>query len=148
MPQTLDRRRELGAFLRARREKVAPEEVGLAATGRRRTPGLRREEVAQLAGVGVTWYTWLAQGRAKGASEQVLEAVARALRMTEAERHHLLVLADRVPPAPAPPMALRPEHGQLLEQMLPWPAALQTDAYEIVASNRAYRFVFSDLDAY
>jgi len=148
MENSRDRRQELGAFLRARREKVAPADAGLVTTGRRRTPGLRREEVAQLAGVGVTWYTWLEQGRAKGVSEQVLDAVARVLRMSEAERHHMLVLAERTPAKPAPPMALRPEHVLLLEQMLPWPAAVQTEAYEIVASNRAYRFLFSDLDAY
>ena len=137
MESSAERRKQLGAFLRARRERVTPEQVGLPPLGRRRTPGLRREEVAQLSGIGTTWYTWLEQGRATGVSDQVLEAVARVLRMTEAERNHLFVLADRAPSKAAPLMALRPEHTALLEQLLPFPAAVQTDAYEIVASNRA-----------
>ena len=73
------RRRELGAFLRSRRERLKPEQVGLRSMRRRRTPGLRREEVAQLAGVGVTWYTWLEQGREINPSAQVLDAIARTL---------------------------------------------------------------------
>src|ERR1700754_3915928 len=75
------RRRELAAFLRNRRERLTPDQVGLPITGRRRTPGLRREEVAQLAGVGVTWYTWLEQGRDIRPSEQVLGAIAGTLRL-------------------------------------------------------------------
>ncbi|WP_156758897.1 helix-turn-helix transcriptional regulator [Microbacterium karelineae] len=144
-----DRRRELGSFLRARRERVSPRDAGIAVNGRRRTPGLRREEVAQQAGIGITWYTWLEQGRATGVSDQVLHAVARVLQMTDAERHHMLMLADRAPAVShLPPMNLRPEHTAVIEQLLPFPAAVQTDGYEIVASNRAYRFLFSDLDAY
>src|SRR5262245_3066540 len=73
------RRRELGAFLRSRRERVQPEDVGVRYARRRRTPGLRREEVAQLAGVGVTWYTWLEQGRDIHPSAQVLDAISRTL---------------------------------------------------------------------
>src|SRR5262249_27329790 len=73
------RRRDLAAFLRSRRERVSPEQVGLRHSRRRRTPGLRREEVAQLAGVGVTWYTWLEQGRDIRPSAQVLDAIARTL---------------------------------------------------------------------
>ena len=83
------RRAELAGFLRARRERITPDEVGLAPGARRRTPGLRREELAQLAGVGVTWYTWLEQGRPINASTQVLDAVARVLRLGPAERWHL-----------------------------------------------------------
>src|SRR5207302_9800552 len=71
------RRRELGSFLRSRRERITPEQVGFPPGPRRRTPGLRREEVAQLSGVGVTWYTWLEQGRAINVSEQVLDAISR-----------------------------------------------------------------------
>src|SRR6266513_6066395 len=88
------RRAELAAFLRARRERITPEQAGLPPGTRRRTPGLRREEVAQLSGVGVTWYTWLEQGRQINASAQVLEAVARTLRLDPAEREHLFRLAD------------------------------------------------------
>src|SRR5208282_4763912 len=88
------RRRELADFLRSRRERIAPEDVGLPPASRRRTPGLRREEVATLAGVGVTWYTWLEQGRDINASPQVLEAVARTLMLDPHEREHLFRLAD------------------------------------------------------
>src|SRR6266536_5913419 len=87
------RRRELGAFLRSRRERIGPEQVGLRPSRRRRTPGLRREEVAQLAGVGVTWYTWLEQGRDINASAQVLDAIARTLLFDPHERAHLFTLA-------------------------------------------------------
>src|ERR1700733_9255035 len=88
------RRTELAAFLRARRERIQPEDVGLPPGTRRRTAGLRREELAQLAGVGVTWYTWLEQGRRINASVQVLDAVARTLRLDQAEHQHLYRLAD------------------------------------------------------
>lgn len=149
MTTSMDRAGELGAFLRTRRERVMPSDVGLPPGGRRRTPGLRREEVAQLAGIGVTWYTWLEQGRASGASDQVLEAIARVLRMSPTERHHMLVLSGRLPETPqTPPMVLRPEQTAVLARLLPFPAAVQTDAYDIVACNRAYRFLFNDLDAY
>ena len=86
------RREELADFLRHRREALAPEDVGLPNGGRRRTPGLRREEVAQLAGIGATWYTWLEQGRDVRASLDVLEALARALGLNQAERSHLIML--------------------------------------------------------
>src|SRR5437867_2813016 len=94
------RRAELADFLRTRREAIHPEEVGLPGGGRRRTPGLRREEVAQLAGVGTTWYTWLEQGRDVRASASVLEAIAGALELTPAERAHLILLGrgEQVPP--------------------------------------------------
>lgn len=142
-------RNTLGAFLRARRARITPGEVGLPAGGRRRTPGLRREEVAQLAGVGVTWYTWLEQGRAKNASDQVLNAVARVLRLDATEHHHLMVLAGRgTATEPGPPMDLRPEHTAVLAKLLPYPAAVQTDCYDLVAANRTYRYLFADLDAY
>src|SRR5436305_1947715 len=88
------RRAELAAFLRSRRERITPEQAGLPPGSRRRTPGLRREEVAQLSGVGVTWYTWLEQGRQINASPQVLGAVARTLLLDQAEREHLFRLAD------------------------------------------------------
>src|SRR5918996_2064822 len=87
------RRREMAAFLRSRRERLTPHQMELPITGRRRTPGLRREEVAQLAGVGVTWYTWLEQGRDIRPSEQVLGAVARTLQLDPYESAHLFTLA-------------------------------------------------------
>ena len=91
------RREELGKFLRVRRARLTPEDFGMPAGPRRRTPGLRREEVALLAGVGVTWYTWLEQGRQINASTQVLDAVARTLRLDHAERQHLYWLAEAAP---------------------------------------------------
>jgi len=101
VPTTLEtqptRRSELAGFLRARRERLSPQEVGLPPGPRRRTPGLRREELALLAGVGVTWYTWLEQGRPINASVQVLDAVARTLRLDQAEREHLYRLAEATP---------------------------------------------------
>ena len=83
------RRNELAAFVRSRRERITPESVGLISARRRRTPGLRREEVAQLAGVGVTWYTWLEQGRDIKVSTQVLDAISRTLTLDGDERAHL-----------------------------------------------------------
>jgi len=99
------RRAELAAFLRSRRERITPVEAGLPPGLRRRTPGLRREEVAQLAGVGVTWYTWLEQGRPINASVQVLAAVARTLRLDQAEQEHLY--RRRAPPAAREPAVSR-----------------------------------------
>ena len=91
---TADHRRELAEFLRARREAIRPEQVGLPAGRGRRTPGLRREEVAMLAGVSLTWYTWLEQGRRINASNDVLLAIGRALRLDEAGLEHLVSLTD------------------------------------------------------
>src|SRR3954469_10944316 len=92
----MDRRAELGEFLRARREALRPADVGLPPGRGRRTPGLRREEVALLAGVSVTWYTWLEQGRRINASTDVLTSIGRALRLDDAGREHLLSLAQPV----------------------------------------------------
>lgn len=94
-------RRELGGFLRATREHTAPADVGLTAGARRRTPGLRREEVATLSGVSVAWYTWLEQGRV-AVSRQVLDSVCRALRMDAGARRHALELAGFHGEAPPP----------------------------------------------
>ena len=90
----------LGEFLKTRRANLSPADVGLPPGFRRRTAGLRREEVALLAGVGVTWYTWLEQGRPINASAQVLDAVARTLRMDHPEREHLYRLAELTPSRP------------------------------------------------
>src|SRR4029450_4236749 len=95
-----ERRSELGEFLKARRAQVRPADVGLPAGDRRRTPGLRREEVALLAGVGITWYTWLEQGRPINASAQVLDSVARTLHLGRPEREHLYRLAAATPLRP------------------------------------------------
>lgn len=100
-PQTrrLERTRtELSEFLRSRRERIRPEEIGLQASGRRRTPGLRREEVAAMAGVGITWYTWLEQGRDIGVSAEFLDDLCKVLKLDAAERRHLYMLTQKRPP--------------------------------------------------
>jgi len=94
-----DQSRLLGAFLRSHRERLSPAAAGLPTSARRRTPGLRREEAAQLAGVSATWYTWLEQGRAVSASPQALARVADSLQLTHAERAYLFELAGRRDPA-------------------------------------------------
>jgi transcriptional regulator with XRE-family HTH domain len=97
-PLSRERQRQLGDFVRARREKLTPEMLGLPASGRRRTPGLRREEAAQLCGLSVTWYTWLEQGRDVSVSPMALARLADALRLGHAERAYLFELAERRDP--------------------------------------------------
>ncbi|MGY0386758.1 helix-turn-helix transcriptional regulator [Nocardioides sp. WG-D5] len=140
-------RAELAAFLRTRRERITPEDVGLPGGGRRRTPGLRREEVALLAGVGVTWYTWLEQGRDINASVQVLEAVARTLRMDSQERWHLFQLAGVtvVPPAQEGSLVDRPRQ-EVLDQLDPLPAVVTSPRFDIMGYNRAYNRMMGDID--
>jgi transcriptional regulator with XRE-family HTH domain len=138
------RRTELAAFLRARRSRIRPEDVGLPPGVRRRTPGLRREEVAQLAGVGVTWYTWLEQGRPINASAQVLDAVARTLRLDQPEREHLYHLAE-VPYEADHQTAARavgPEVQSILDTLDPHPAVVYNSRFDILATNPAYRDLF------
>ncbi|MGW1889002.1 helix-turn-helix transcriptional regulator [Streptomyces sp. NPDC002004] len=142
-----DRRHELAAFLRSRRERISPEQVGLERGRRRRTPGLRREEVAQLSAVGVTWYTWLEQARDIQVSVQVLDALARTLLLDTSERAHLFNLAGAADPAPntACP-SVTPALRQLLEQLEPLPACIQNGRYDILAHNRTYGRLLCDLD--
>ena len=141
------RRKELATFLRSRRERIAPEQVGVTFTGRRRTPGLRREEVAQLSGVGVTWYTWLEQGRDINVSEQVLEAIARSLLLDRAERQHLFTLAGASEsPVARECGAVNAQQRAMLAKLDPYPAALTNGRYDLLAYNRAYRFLIADLD--
>jgi transcriptional regulator with XRE-family HTH domain len=141
------RREELADFLRKRRESIRPEEVGLPAGGRRRTPGLRREEVAQLAGVGTTWYTWLEQGRDVRASLDVLEALARALRLTPAERTHLILLGrgEEAPSCKPPAERVSPALRRLIENLGPSPAYVLGRRWDYLAWNRAACAVFGDL---
>jgi transcriptional regulator with XRE-family HTH domain len=99
----MDNRQELGEFLQAARSRQAPEEFGFATGKRRRTQGLRREEVAQLAGISPTWYTWIEQGRAVNVSADALERLAQTLRLTRSERAYLFELAGRRDPLAAAP---------------------------------------------
>ncbi len=141
------RRRELGAFLRSRRERIKPEQVGLRPSRRRRTPGLRREEVAQLAGVGVTWYTWLEQGRDIHPSAQVLDAIARTLQFDPHEHSHLFTLAGLATTTIANQcLQLCPTAQPLIEQLEPYPACVVNDRLDLLAFNRVYASFFGDLD--
>jgi transcriptional regulator with XRE-family HTH domain len=142
------RREQLRDFLRTRRARLTPADVGMHAGGRRRTPGLRREEVAALAGVGVSWYTWLEQGRDITVSSAVLDAICTALRMTESERAHLYVLSGLDPPPPGaqPDSTATPELLNLLDAWEPRPALLQDRYGNLIAVNDGARKVFGYRD--
>jgi len=148
-PMSDERRRELGAFLRAGREALTPEQVNLPRGRARRTPGLRREEVALLAGVSVTWYTWLEQGRRINASTDVLRAIGRALRLDEAGQEHLISLAQptsvTAPPISSPeevPSALR----RLIDAFEPAPAYVLGPHWEFAAWNAAQRRLYPPIE--
>src|SRR5581483_6661585 len=142
------RRSELADFLRRRRASITPDDVGLRGGGRRRTPGLRREEVAQLAGVGTTWYTWLEQGRDVRASQEVLESLGRALQLTPVERTHLLLLGrGQEAPAGSPPAeSVSPTLVRLIESLGPVPAYVIGRRWDYLAWNKAARVVITDFD--
>ncbi|MEY9926291.1 transcriptional regulator with XRE-family HTH domain [Catenulispora sp. GP43] len=138
------RRAELAAFLKTRRAKIQPEDVGLPDGVRRRAPGLRREEVAQLAGVGLSWYTWLEQGRAINASTQVLDALAKALRMDLVEREHLHVLAGAVPlRGQADDLVVPDAVFAILRSLDPLPATLATSRLDTLGTNDAFHALFA-----
>lgn len=143
----MGRRDDLAAFLRARRAAVEPAQVGLPAGGRRRAPGLRREEVALLAGVSATWYTWLEQGRPINASRSVLDALGRALLLDDAAHAHLLALArddgtatDVAPSTDPPPDAL----VRLVEALAPAPAYVIGPRWEYLAWNRPQALLYPE----
>ncbi|MEU0964670.1 helix-turn-helix transcriptional regulator [Streptomyces sp. NPDC005917] len=145
---SLDRRAELSEFLRTRRARLLPSDVGLPDFGRhRRVPGLRREELAQLAGVSVAYYTRLEQGNGRNVSAEVLDAIARALRLTDAEHAHLMHLAkgkQHKKKASARPQQVRPALGQLLDSMEGVPAYVYGRRSDILAWNRMAAAVFGD----
>jgi transcriptional regulator with XRE-family HTH domain len=139
------RRAELGDFLKARRAGLRPEDVGLPPGPRRRTPGLRREEVALLAGVGVSWYTWLEQGRPINASWQVLDAVARALRLDGAGRWHLYRLAEAMPLRSWATTTVVPDAvSDVIRSLDPLPAVLINGRFDIIQANDAHEEMFWD----
>jgi hypothetical protein len=141
------RRQELAAFLRSRRERIAPKQVGLARGARRRTPGLRREEVAHLSSVGVTWYTWLEQARDIQVSAQVLDSLSRALLLDQSERTHLFALAGVVDPAPETPCpTVTPAMRMMLQRLEPFPTCVLNERYDILAYNSTYGLFLGDLD--
>jgi transcriptional regulator with XRE-family HTH domain len=148
-PSSTARRSELADFLRTRRAQVTPEQVGLERNGHRRTPGLRREEVAQLAGVGLSWYTWLEQGRDIHPSAQVLDAIARVLALDAAERAHLFHLARVEAPLPEGdyPREASPALRAFVEALEPHPAYVFGPRTDILAWNPASIRLFHDWDA-
>ncbi|KRE11574.1 XRE family transcriptional regulator [Bosea sp. Root483D1] len=132
-------RTELSDFLMRRRKKLAPAEAGFPSTGQRRTPGLRREEVAALAGVGLTWYTWFEQGRDIQVSESFLLKVAKALKLDDAECGHLFLLAHRRPPPPEAYQwpSVSPLIQNLLDDLVLRPAYVVNLRWDVVAWNKA-----------
>lgn len=148
MPEAIDKARDdnpLGSYLKDRRAKLNPTEFGIEAT-RRRTPGLRREEVAQRANVSATWYTWLEQGRGGSPSSDVLDRLARALALTSAEREHLFLLAQHRPPE-IRHQTFEPISAQLqrvLDAMTFSPAVLRTALWDVVGWNAAASVVMTD----
>lgn len=138
---------ELASFLRSRREATDPVVVGLPSGGRRRTPGLRREEVAQLSGVSVTWYTWLEQARDIGVSRQVIDSLARTLRMDPSERAHLFTLAGMAVPAEEPVREIVDETlRRLVDALQPNPAYVVNPWWDLLAYNDAYAGLVGGLD--
>ena len=143
---------EMKDFLATRRGRVQPEDVGLPAGRNRRVPGLRREELAALAGVSASWYTRLERGDATGVSAEVLDAISRTLQLDEVERAHLFDLAQltqggirkqqrRRTTAPR----VRPVLQQIIDQMTDMPAAVQNECHDIVAVNSLGRALYADL---
>lgn len=148
----MDQRAELSEFLRSRRARLQPQDVGLPALGRhRRVPGLRREELAQLAGVSVAYYTRLEQGHGSNVSSDVLDSVAQALRLSDAESAHLTHLAGPKPrkkrAAAARPQRMRPELQHLMDAMDGVPAYVLGRRMDILGSNRLARALFGDFTA-
>ncbi|WP_051970155.1 helix-turn-helix transcriptional regulator [Kitasatospora azatica] len=148
----MDRSSEIREFLRTRRARITPDQAGLAPDLRvRRVPGLRREEVAQLAGVSVDYYIRLERGRTQGVSEAVLEAVARALQLDDTERAHLFDLAQPTatrarPRRPPNPQRVRPVMYRALDS-LSVPALIQGRRMDVLAANRLGYALFADFQA-
>ena len=148
-PPSEARRAELADFLRTRRAAVTPEAAGLPANGRRRTPGLRREEVASLAGVGLSWYTWLEQGRDIHPSASVLDAIAGVLRLDAAGRAHLFHLTGtELPLSEEPPATEAPEDLRaFVEALAPHPAYLTSPRADVLAWNAPAAELIHDFGA-
>jgi transcriptional regulator with XRE-family HTH domain len=145
-------RSEIREFLTSRRAKLTPDQVGLTAYGPRRVPGLRREEVAVLAGVSVPYYTRLERGDMSGVSEGVLEALARALQLDDAERAHLFDLSRAAGPTAkrrrrSAPKPIRPSVQRLLDAITGAPALVQNGRLDILAANQLARALYSELFA-
>jgi transcriptional regulator with XRE-family HTH domain len=147
MTQDEIRRQELSDFLRARRARISPADIGLPAPHRRRTPGLRREEVAQLAGMSATWYTWLEQRRPISVSPGMLDNLARVLRLNPVERMQLFRLARREPfiDSMSPRETISPRFQRMLDQS-DMPAFVMGRRWDVLAWNRAARAFLLDFE--
>jgi len=147
MPAAQAPRTELADFLRSRRRHIAPNQAGLQATGQRRTPGLRREEVSLLSGVSLTWYTWLEQGRDIKPSRQVMDALARTLRMSIAEHAYVLRLTGHANDGQLEePAGAMPAHAQrLIDALGASPAYAITPYWSILGWNRAYEALYPNV---
>lgn len=146
----VSRRKELGDFLRKSRDRRTPADVGLPVGPRRKTPGLRRQEVAELAGVGPTWYTWLEQGRQINPSPRTLDAIAEALGLSRSEREHMFRLANVLPSYGSGdresfevPDVVR----AVVSQVEPFPGCVYNLSYDLLLCNNAYAACFPDLAA-
>jgi transcriptional regulator with XRE-family HTH domain len=136
-------RNDLSDFLKSRRARLSPDDVGLPNGTRRRAAGLRREEVASLAGIGLTWYTWFEQGRDIRVSPDFLENVARALRLSSAERQHLYVLTGREPTlARATARTVSPALQRMLDGFAKYPAFIRTARWDAIAWNKPANRLF------
>jgi transcriptional regulator with XRE-family HTH domain len=150
----MDTRSEIREFLNSRRARITPEQVGLATYGSRRVPGLRREEVAVLAGVSVPYYTRLERGDMNGVSDSVLQALARALQLDDAERAHLFNLARAAQPTVSPPrrrrpttQTIRPSVQHILDAITGAPAFVRNDRLDILAANALGYALYSEMFA-
>jgi transcriptional regulator with XRE-family HTH domain len=143
----LDSDNALGVFLRDRRMRLDPVSFGFP-VGRRRTPGLRREEVAQRANISATWYTWLEQGRGGAPSADVLDRITRGLMLTEPEREHLYVLAFGHPPEARykDPEGITPRLQRVLDAMPTSAAIIRTATWDVIAWNRIAAVLLTDYD--
>lgn len=138
--------KELADFLKTRRAKISPSQAGLSSAARRRTPGLRREEVAQLAGIGLTWYTWLEQGRDIHVSSAVIESLARVLRLDKQERIHLYRLANQPLPSDVSEAqsAVSPIYQHVLDSLKLCPSFISDRHWNVMAWNSAACFLLGD----
>lgn len=145
----LDRHQELARFLRIRRERITPVQVGLPDNGRRRTPGLRRSEVAMLADVGLDWYTYLEQGRHINVSDEILGRIAKVLMLDAPERNYLFYLARKRPPIETtqPASQVTPALQGFLDSLGTSPANIMDSRMNIIAWNSAYCAINGDLAA-
>jgi transcriptional regulator with XRE-family HTH domain len=136
----------IGAYLRGIRSRRDPAAPGLAHTGTRRVPGLRREEAAVLAGISADYYTRIEQDRERHPSVQIVEALARGLDLTADERAHLFRLAGYAPPVPAPQETVRPELARLIGRWHDLAAFVLTGTMDVLAPNALFRALFTDQD--